>query len=143
MMRAAGAHPFLDTSALLKRYVAETGSDAVRRVLEAAEEIVVSPVTRLEVASAVARRRREGSLTGAEAARILRLLDREWRDFTRVRFGPELERAARRLLFRTPLRTLDAIQLASARLAKCRLLVASDERLLRAAERERLRTEAV
>lgn len=143
MRRPARAHPFLDSSALVKRYVAETGSDLVRRIFEAADEIVVSPVTRLEAASALARRCREGDLTAAEGRRALRRLDWERPDFTRVRFGPDLERTARRLLFRRSLRTLDAIQLASAKLASCRFLVSSDRRLLVAAEQERLRTEAV
>lgn len=143
MRRTPAARPFLDTSALVKRYVLEPGSDRVRQIFDSSREIVVAPVTRLEMTSAVARRRREGRLTDGEALRILRRLEREWPDFARVRWSPDLERAARAILLRRAVRTLDAIQLASARIAGCRWLVSSDERMLDAAAGERIRAERV
>lgn len=53
---------FLDTSALVKRYVAEPGSTEVRRLFRASM-LGVARIAYAELAAAVARRQREGALT--------------------------------------------------------------------------------
>jgi predicted nucleic acid-binding protein len=53
---------YFDTSALIKRYVREVGSDRVD-ALVVQDDIAVSSLMRVEVASALARRTREGRLT--------------------------------------------------------------------------------
>jgi len=59
---------YFDMSALVKRYVAEPGSDAVRRLLRN-HRVVSSVLLRLESVSAV-RRRHAGRLAGLEVVEI-------------------------------------------------------------------------
>ena len=64
---------FLDTSALIKRHVNETGSKWVRSLtlLKAPAPLFISHITAVEVFSAITRRQRGGSLSAAQAAAIL------------------------------------------------------------------------
>jgi len=64
---------FLDTSALVKRYVAEAGSDRVMSVVgEPGATIVIADLARVEFASALRRRVREGDVT-EDQQRVLRI----------------------------------------------------------------------
>jgi predicted nucleic acid-binding protein len=55
---------FLDTSALVKRYVAETGSETVTQIVSSPNtSVVIADITRAEFVSALARRAREGSIS--------------------------------------------------------------------------------
>lgn len=60
---------FFDSSALVKLYVAETGSTWVSALAEpsAAHHIFIARISAVELASAVARRERAGHLTRSEA----------------------------------------------------------------------------
>lgn len=63
---------YLDASALVKRYVDETGSDWLRAVVDPTQSplLFTSRLTIVEVISAFARRVREGSLTLGEFAAL-------------------------------------------------------------------------
>src|SRR2546423_7548579 len=63
---------YVDTSALVKRYVAEVGSAWVRRLLAHPAQYVIytSALSQVEVISALQRRVREGSLAEAQAQRL-------------------------------------------------------------------------
>ncbi|MBM3274322.1 MAG: type II toxin-antitoxin system VapC family toxin [Candidatus Sericytochromatia bacterium] len=108
---------YLDTSALVKRYVREDGSDRVVEVCsqENAFNLVSSELVVAEMASSLARRQREG-LLGAEMLRAV------WRAFigdsTRQYRLHSVDRdvltEGRRLLLAHSLRTLDALHLATA-----------------------------
>lgn len=56
---------FLDSSALVKRYVSEAGSEWVKSLVvpSAGNVVMIARVTWVEVLSALARRRREADLT--------------------------------------------------------------------------------
>lgn len=68
---------YLDTSALVKNYVAEKGSDWVKTLLvsERTPRIFTSHLTAVEASCALARRRREGILAPEEHVQILTALD--------------------------------------------------------------------
>ncbi|MEM7581735.1 MAG: type II toxin-antitoxin system VapC family toxin [Acidobacteriota bacterium] len=103
---------FFDASALVKRYIGEVGSDWVRQRLTLGINSVAR-LTATEVASALARRTREGSLTPQQRNQIVERL-RE--DFERLHVVELTERVTLRswgLLARHPLRASDALQLAS------------------------------
>jgi len=59
---------FLDSSALVKRYVAETGSAWIAALVSpaAGNQLVIARAAWVEVLSALARRQREGSLAAPE-----------------------------------------------------------------------------
>lgn len=64
---------FLDSSALLKRYVPEVGTAWVQSIADPQNQnlLFVAHITWVEVCSAVARRQREGSVSGVHANQIL------------------------------------------------------------------------
>ncbi len=53
---------YLDTSGLVKLYVAKPGSDAVRKLVDAASVVATSAIAYTETRAAMARRRRERTL---------------------------------------------------------------------------------
>jgi uncharacterized protein len=135
---------YLDASALVKRYVREKGSSKVQRLL-AAEVAATSRLSAVEIASAIARRVREGTLSGADRDRILAAVDRDMTAVLVVEITAAVLASAQRLLQRHPLRTSDAIQLASCLQLQEHIeddvtFVGFDDRLLAAARAERLKT---
>jgi hypothetical protein len=141
---------FLDSSTLVKRYVAELGSGWVQAITaqNANHAIYVAQIARIEVVSAFARRKRELSLSARSArAAYLMLLRHTKRNYDVIPMTETVITLAETLLDKYILRAADALQLASAieiqsRLAAARLpgivFVASDNRLLTAAVGEAL-----
>lgn len=103
---------YLDTSALLKAFIAEGGTAEVRAWMQAADVHASSGIAALEVASALARLSREGAAKAA-IAKAQAAFEAAWKDFAQVEVDEVLGQAAR-LVSRYPLRSLDAIHLASA-----------------------------
>jgi predicted nucleic acid-binding protein len=133
---------YFDASALVKRYVRETGSVVVRRLL-ASGIVATSRLSEVEVASGIVRRAREGAFTAARRDRALAALQRDVPAFAIVEVIPDVTADARALLLRHPLRASDAIQLGSCLYLQRQLnqpvpLVAFDQRLLDAARAEGL-----
>ena len=134
---------YLDTSVLVKLYAPEPDSRTVAASVREDPQIVVSDLTRLEFASAVARLTREGLLPGARGRTLIQRLEKDWSAFTRVRVSDEVLVAAQALLWRHPLRTLDALQLGTALIVTRSAPTAlrfgtADRRLAEAAEAEGL-----
>jgi predicted nucleic acid-binding protein len=124
----------------VKRYVEETESTTVRRLLRNGAA-ATSRLSEVEVASALARRCREGTLTLSERNRALAALQRDLASLYLVELMPEIAQASVALLARHPLRTGDAIQLASCRYLRLHVgdeveLLAYDARLNEAARAE-------
>jgi predicted nucleic acid-binding protein len=133
---------YFDSSALVKRYVDETGSRAVRRLL-ASGSIATSRLSEVEVTSAIRRRIRESTLSTLDGSSILAALTRDVRALVIVELTPEVVAIASGLLERHTLRSSDAVQLASAvylrqQLAAPMPFVAFDARLVAAARAEGL-----
>lgn len=108
---------FLDTSALLKRYVSETGTAWIQLLTaqDAGNLLVVARITWVEVLSALARRQREGSLSGNQASLILQVFRYHFdTQYQKVELLPVVTQMAGELVSRHPLRAYDAVQLASA-----------------------------
>ncbi len=144
---------YLDTSALIKRYVAEAGSAWLDSEVFRTDEVMLltSRLTMVEVWSALARRRREASISTQHHADALGAFREDC--LTRYFFVeaelPVLE-AAGQLLERHPLRAYDSVQLASALVAGQTLVdvalpqpvfLSADDRLLTFAQTEGLLTE--
>ncbi|MDA8217496.1 MAG: type II toxin-antitoxin system VapC family toxin [Chloroflexota bacterium] len=137
---------YLDSSAVVKRYVTETGSTWVIRLCER-EPIVVSLVTMVEIASALARRTHEGVITVQQRDTLFRLFLRDTRSFVVVDCDQSIAQQAAALLLTAPaplrLRSLDALHVASARWTFARArrrgvatgsFVTADRALIKAAE---------
>lgn len=104
---------YFDTSALVKRYVDEAGRREVLQLLRR-HECVASAVLPVELRSALRRRVTEGTLEAARVPEILKrvLADRPY--WTLVEVGAAVLGAVEKLVAVHPLRTLDAIHVASA-----------------------------
>ena len=103
---------YFDASALVKRYFDEAGSGSVRR-WAAAGRGATARLSLVEMASAVARRVREGTCDRTAAAGILRSMSADADGLLLVELQSEVEVAARALVGAHPIRAADAIQLAS------------------------------
>ena len=132
---------FWDTSALLPLLVDEPARERLLGLLEEDSEVLAWWGTPVEIASAVARREREGLLTADEVAAALagaRVLADGWHEIVP---SDAVRRTAERLLRTHPLHAADALQLAAALIAADHdpaslELVCIDERLKGAARRE-------
>ncbi len=126
----------------MKRYVAESGSGSVARLLSTGDA-ATSRVSEVEVVSALTRRAREGDLASVDSDRAIAALVDDLSALLIVELLPEVTTVARSLLRRHALRAADAVQLASClylgeRLAERIPFVAFDARLRAAARAERL-----
>lgn len=109
---------FLDTSALAKLFVPETGTAELNAMLSQADmEIWVSELARLEFHSMAWRRCREGALDTSQVSSLLAELDLQLDTWQVIDLTPAVLSTARELLAahaaQHALRTLDAIQMAS------------------------------
>lgn len=143
---------FLDSSAVVKRYLIETDSVWVRSLFASAstEPLVIARITGAEVAAAITRRSRGGSIATADAAIALAGFRQDLAaGFSFVEITSPLVISAMNLAEKHVLRGYDAIQLAAALEASFVLaqsqttltLIAADVELLNAAQAEGLLTE--
>ena len=132
---------YLDTSALVKLYIEESGSSAVAAVVEAATAVATARISYAEARAAFARHARAGGL-GAELRRVVSQLDEEWGQYSIVEVTDTVVRRAGTLAERHKLRAYDAVQLSAVldlRLAGGAVeFLSFDSRLNQAARRERL-----
>lgn len=144
---------YLDTSAAVKLYVPETGSNWLRDLLTAdrSAALLGSQLLRIEIRSALARRLREGTVAQEEHRRMLELFVEDCAALYRfVLLTEAMVQQAGDLVERYPLRGYDAAHLATALAINRRLVEAgeasliflsADERLLEAASAEGLPVE--
>lgn len=111
---------YFDTSALVKRYVTEVGSEWINALLASADapRVLTSHLTLVEATCAFARRARGGTLLPQALEDVLRLFeyDATYR-YHVLDVIPATVDTARQLALAQPLRAYDAIQLATAQLA--------------------------
>lgn len=144
---------FLDSSALVKRYVSEQGSVWIRAIVSPDSEntLVVARTTWVEVCSAFARLMREKALTRSDFDQTMQAFLHAWNtQYQVVELDSEVAESASRQLFRYPLRAFDAIQLAACLKVKSAIIgsqftgprfVSADDRLLAAATGELLQVD--
>lgn len=143
---------FFDSSALVKRYVAEIGSQWIAGLVTptARNAVHIAVVSGAEVVAAFVRRQRGGSLTPDQTSQAIAEFADDWAGlYELVKADRELVNRAMRLAQRYALRGYDAVQLASAmevnalaqQFQASFLLVSADEELNTAASAEGLRAE--
>ncbi|MCG8349951.1 MAG: type II toxin-antitoxin system VapC family toxin [Chloroflexales bacterium] len=147
------AHFYVDSSALVKRHIFETGSAWFHTLVAptASNTVTTAHISMVEVYSALNRRMREASLDAADYARIIADFDALCvTQYILVELTAAVIERAKSLLKLYPLRAYDAVHLASALLANETLVtsglpvlvfVSADHRLLIAAQAEGLATE--
>lgn len=105
---------YCDTSALIKRYVEEDGSDQVDHLWEGGSTVVTSTVAFAEIMATIARKYREGILSKSGYQKTISEFKSDYIKLILVPIGPELNQLIEKLLFKHPLRGFDTIHLASA-----------------------------
>ena len=104
---------YLDTSSLVKLYVAEPGSDAVRKLVDAASVVATSSIAYTETRAAMAGRRRERTLRPAAFASARKTFEAEWPRYFVVEVTLALCRQAAEFAERYRLRAYDSVHLAA------------------------------
>ena len=126
---------YLDASALVKLFVPEDESDTLNQALVGLADVIVSDLALTEMASAISRRTREQRLTRDQARRLYREASKLHASSHRAELTPPIHRRAERLMLSltVPLRTLDALHLATALDSEAATVVTFDPRLRDAA----------
>ena len=104
---------YLDTSSLVKLYVAEAGSDTVRTLVDAATVVATSNVAYTEFRAALARRRRERALRPAAFVLVKKAFEADWPRYFAVEVTSALCREAAEFAERYRLRAYDSVHLAA------------------------------
>lgn len=109
---------YIDTSVLVAYYLPEAGSDAVQKTLRALDRPTISSLVEVELVSALNRKVRTGELDAADAGTVTGRFDVHLADnrYAMVPVTAREYRVARDWMaqFTHPLRTLDALHLATA-----------------------------
>lgn len=141
---------YFDSSALVKRYAWEVGTEWVQRITDPASGhiLLVSRITGAEITAAIWRKVREGNLSRKDALRIAG--DFRYHFYSQyhiVEVSADIVEEAMNLIARHGLRGYDGVQLASAKLVDHRrqianlpslIFVSADTALLDAAKAEGL-----
>jgi predicted nucleic acid-binding protein len=139
---------FLDSSALIKRYLPEKGTRWIRSTIATGtgNRVVIAQITPAEVISGISRRKREGHISARHAEAVRQLLERHVKaGYVGIRLTEGVVSQACDLLEKHPLRAYDAVQLASAIESNNRLVsaglaalvfVSADKQLLSVADNE-------
>jgi uncharacterized protein len=141
---------FLDTSALVKRYIPEIGTAWIQSLTtqSSGNILLVARITVVEIMSAIARRQREATLTHDQAQQLRTICQQHFAtQYQIVELTPSIAILAGELCDRQALRAYDAVQLASALSIlpiinqtpdNTMTFLTADDRLLNAAQSENL-----
>jgi len=134
---------YLDSSALVKRYTEEAGTDFVKSILTTDGLITTSNLTYPEILSALMRKVRSGEIEKKTFNGIVDKFDKDWDHILVLDFHNDLLPIVKTLIEKHPLKAADAIHLSSALWLKLSskvdvTFVASDSNLLKAAGAEKL-----
>lgn len=134
---------FFDTSAFVKRYIAESGTDAVLEWCQRATEIGLSAIAVPELISAFCRLKRENKISSEQYQQLKILLFADIEDIAIGDLTPLVLSQTVKSLENNTLRAMDAIHIGSAIALECDTFISADQRQLEAAQRVGLNAEAV
>ena len=135
---------YFDSSALVKRYLKEKGTDVVLSLTAQEEFVATSKLAYPELLSAFMRKRRAGELGEEPLQSVWDRLDADWPELFIIEMHDELLPIVKSLIGKYPLKGADSIHLASALWLESTTrtevtFVASDVNLLNAATIENLK----
>ena len=130
---------FFDSSAFVKRYVREEGTDVVLSWCDQATELCLSGIALPEIVSAFCRLLREDLVSPVQYRHLKTMLMADISDAAICDLAPEVIRHSIISLEKNVLRGMDAIHLGSALALKVDLFVSADARQCDAATQAGLR----
>ena len=125
---------FFDTSALLKRYLPESGRDAVLALVSSATQAVAAPHCKVELYSALNRVRRETQASETSYRDTCAEVERNFSDMEVQPLSASVERNAMRALEASAMRAMDALHVGAALAAGVDLFVTADIRQFNSAQ---------
>ncbi|HBT46911.1 MAG TPA: VapC toxin family PIN domain ribonuclease [Peptococcaceae bacterium] len=112
---------YLDTSALVKLYVREPGSEIVRKLVDEAAVVATSKVAYPEARAALARGFRDGLLEEKDYHQVIAALQNDWPSYLALEVSDSLAWFAGELAEKHRLRGFDSIHLTAAVTLKTRV----------------------
>ena len=109
---------YLDTSSLIKLYHNEVDSEKIFNAIINVEELYLSEIAILEFCSAIWKKVREGTLREKLAIEVIQCFEDDYENFEWIQINSKIIENAFNLIMKygdKGLRTLDSIQLASAK----------------------------
>jgi predicted nucleic acid-binding protein len=134
---------FFDSSAFVKRYVSEPGTEAVLHWCDRATEIGLSAIELPEIVSAFCRLRREDKIDETRYRQLKSLLLADIEDAAICDLTPAVLAQSITSLETNVLRGMDAIHIGSAVLLKADVFISADQRQRDAALRAGLQVDVV
>lgn len=132
-----------DTSAFVKRYIEESGSQAVEALCLTATEMALSVICIPEILSALNRRVRERDFSQVQYEKAKEGFLDDIGDIEIVSLTPEVISISAAILEASPVRALDALHIACAVQWGAELFVSADRRQISAAKKAGLQTRLV
>lgn len=134
---------YLDSSALVKRYLKETGTDVVNSIILSSKAKATSKLSYPEILSAFARKHRANEMGDGPLHSAINRFESDWPQLYVIEFSDEMLQPIKQVSQKYPLRAADTVHLVSALWLRSSTkvdvtFVASDSRLLEAAQRENL-----
>jgi len=105
---------YFDTSAIVKFYISETGSDIVREAFNNSEILVTSEIAYVEAISAFIRINNEKLISDIDLSNIVSDFKSNWEDFFTLKADINIIKKAGFLIEKYKLRSYDSIHLSSA-----------------------------
>ena len=125
----------IDTSALIKRYIAIQGGEELAALLAGATSLHIAPHCRVEMHSAFNRLRLTKQMSAAACRAALAEFEQDLVDFQVSPWSSEMENAAIKMLPNSNLRAMDALHVAAALAVEAEQFITSDERQSQATKR--------
>ncbi len=130
---------FLDSSAIAKRYVEESGSEAVIAWCDRATELGIASIALPEIVSAFCRLRREKKLGESQYRQLKKYLFSDIEDIQICELSPQVLALAIKSLEENPLRAMDAIHVGCAIAWRAEMFISADKRQCAAARKAALK----
>jgi predicted nucleic acid-binding protein len=134
---------FFDTSAFIKRYIDESGSDEIEKLCSLADDVGISILLPVETISTFSRLKREKKLTERQYVLLKEEFFIDLRDITVISLSPETVKAAIDNIERSPLKALDAVHIGCALEYQPDFFVSCDTQQLSAAVRAGLKVKKI
>ncbi len=134
---------FFDSSAFVKRYIQEAGTEEIVAWCDRATEIVLAGIALPEIISAFCRLRRESRIDNTQYRQLKTLLLADIEDAAICDLTPLVIARTITALEASGLRGMDAIHIGSALIMQADVFITTDERQVEAALRAGLRVNAV
>lgn len=134
---------YFDSSALVKRYLKEIGTDVVNSLIISSRIKATSKLSYPEILSAFARKHRANEISVGLLHSAINKFESDWTQLYVIEFSDEMLQPIKEISQKHPLRAADTVHLVSALWLRSSIkvdvtFVASDARLVEAAQRENL-----